>query len=59
MKGINITEAAKRLDELETKLTVWGVNRENFEDQHTEEYQAIMLEMEQLRKDMGREEPQE
>lgn len=45
-------ETIKRLDEIESKLTNWGVNLENQQDQNNDEYQAILIEFEQLTKQL-------
>ena len=52
METLTKEEIIKRLDELETKLTNWGVNLENQQDQNNDEYQSILIEFEQLTKQL-------
>lgn len=52
MKTLTKEETIKRLDEIETKLTNWGVNLENQQDRNNDKYQAILIEFEQLTKQL-------
>ena len=52
MKSNDKAEIVKELDQIETELTNWGVNKENNEDAQNNQYQDLMLRLEKVVKSL-------